>query len=139
MRATARSGCGAFGRSPRISAGICGIRGQGRAACAEFFAGWFQAFPDTHVDVHNVYFIGDVAVEQGTFTGTRDGALRGPTGDIPPTGRAVSVGYIQVLRFRDGTHTSFDLMFDRLAMLEQLGLSPDSTPAGRADPVEAAT
>jgi ketosteroid isomerase-like protein len=45
-------------------------------------------------------------------------------GDIPPTGRAVAVDYIQVLRFRDGKHTSFNLMFDRLLMLEQLGLVP---------------
>jgi hypothetical protein len=45
-------------------------------------------------------------------------------GDIPPTGRSVALDYIQVLRFRDGTHVSFHLMFDRLLMLEQLGLTP---------------
>ena len=33
---------------------------------------------------------------------------------------------IQVLRFRDGLHASFNLMFDRLLMLEQLGLVPAS-------------
>jgi hypothetical protein len=27
-----------------------------------------------------------------------------------------------VLRFRDGKHVSFNLMFDRLMMLEQLGV-----------------
>lgn len=45
-------------------------------------------------------------------------------GDIPPTGRTVKVDYIQVLRFRAGKHVSFNLMFDRLMMLEQLGLIP---------------
>jgi ketosteroid isomerase-like protein len=50
--------------------------------------------------------------------------LRTPTGEIPPTGRAVDLDYIQVLRFRDGRHVSFHLMFDRLLMLEQLGLVP---------------
>jgi ketosteroid isomerase-like protein len=39
------------------------------------------------------------------------------------------VDYIQVLRFRDGKHVSFHLMFDRLAMLEQLGLVPMSAAA----------
>jgi hypothetical protein len=29
-----------------------------------------------------------------------------------------------VLRFRDGKHVSFNLMFDQLTMLEQLGLVP---------------
>ena len=101
-----------------------GIRGQGKAACVEFFGSWFGAFSDAHVDVHQLHVVGDVAVEEGTFTGTHDGVLRSPTGEIPPTGRPVRIEYVQVLRFRDGKHASFDLLFDRLSMLEQLGLFP---------------
>jgi ketosteroid isomerase-like protein len=101
-----------------------GIEGQGKEACAQFFAGWFTAFPDAHVQVHALHITGDVAVEEGTFTGTHHGVLHTPAGDIPPTGRPVTVGYIQVLRFRDGQHVSFSLLFDRLLMLEQLGLAP---------------
>jgi steroid delta-isomerase-like uncharacterized protein len=100
------------------------IRGRGRQPCAEFFAGWFRAFPDARVDVHAVHIAGDVAVEEGAFSGTHHGVLHGPTGDLPPTGRTVRIGYIQVLRFRNGQHVSFNLMFDRLAMLEQLGVIP---------------
>ena len=100
-----------------------GISGQGKAACAQFFAGWFSAFPDAHVEVHALHLDGDVAVEEGTFTGTHRGALPGPAGHIPPTGRPVTVPYIQVLRFRDGQHASFSLMYDRLLMLEHLGLA----------------
>jgi len=101
-----------------------GARGQGKAACAAFFGSWFGAFPDAHVDVHDLHVVGDVAIEEGTFTGTHDGVLHTPTGDIPPIGRPVSIDYIQVLRFREGKHVSFNLMFDRLLMLEQLGLVP---------------
>jgi ketosteroid isomerase-like protein len=101
-----------------------GVRGEGKAACAKFFGSWFIAFPDTHVEVHNVHIFDDVPVEEGTFMGTHKGVLRGPIGDVPPTGRPVRLDYIQVLRFRDGKHTSFHLMFDRLLMLEQLGLVP---------------
>jgi steroid delta-isomerase-like uncharacterized protein len=107
-----------------------GMRGQGKTACAEFYAGWFQACPDTRVDVHNVHFIDELAVEEGTFSGTHDGALHSLTGDVPPTGRAVNVEYSQVLCFRDGKHTSFNLSFDRLRMLEQLGLIPAPAQAG---------
>src|SRR6201982_366796 len=89
-----------------------GLRGTGRDACARFYASWFSAFPDAHVEVHAVHIHGDVAVEEGTFTGTHDGVLHGPAGDIPPTGRRVRVDYIQVLRFRDGRHVSFNLAFD---------------------------
>ena len=106
-----------------------GMRGEGRSACAAFFGSWFSAFPDAHVDVQAVHILDDVAIEEGTFTGTHDGTLDTPAGAVPPTGRPVSVDYIQVLRFREGRHVSFHLMFDRLAMLEQLGLVP--APAAR--------
>jgi steroid delta-isomerase-like uncharacterized protein len=101
-----------------------GIEGQGKEACAAFFGGWIEAFPDAHVEITGVHIVDDVAVEEGAFTGTHHGVLRTPDGEIPPTGRPVRIDYIQVLRFRDGKHVSFHLMFDRLAMLEQLGLVP---------------
>jgi steroid delta-isomerase-like uncharacterized protein len=108
-----------------------GLRGEGKAACIEFYGGWFTAFPDAHVDVHSLHVIDNVAVEEGTFTGTHNGVLKSPMGDVPPTGRPVRIAYIQVLRFRDGKHVSFNLMFDRLSMLEQLGLIPAPSPADR--------
>src|SRR6476661_2795297 len=111
-----------------------GMRGEGKEACAEFYAGWFTAFPDAHVAISGLHIIDDVAVEEGTFTGTHDGVLRSSMGDVPPTGRSVRVDYIQVLRFRDGKHCSFNLMFDRLLMLEQLGLVPAAAPAGARRP-----
>ncbi len=83
-----------------------------------------------HVQVRDVHIAGDVAVEEGTFTGTHQGTLRSPAGDIAPTGRPVAVDYIHVLRFRDGKHISFNLIFDRLLMLEQLGLIPAPAPTG---------
>jgi ketosteroid isomerase-like protein len=101
-----------------------GIEGQGKEACAAFFGGWIEAFPDAHVEITGVHIVDDVAVEEGAFTGTHHGVLRTPDGEIPPTCHPVRVDYIQVLRFRDGKHVSFHLMFDRLAMLEQLGLVP---------------
>jgi predicted ester cyclase len=106
-----------------------GGRGEGKAACVEFYAGWFDAFPDAHVEIHDVHIIGDIATEEGTFTGTHDGVLHTPGGDVPPTGRSVSLAYIHVLRFRDGKHVSFNLVFDRLLMLEQLGLVPSGATA----------
>ena len=107
-----------------------GMGGEGKAACAQFFGRWLEAFPDGHVDVHDLHITGDIAVEEGTFTGTHDGVLRGPAGDVPPTGGPVTVDYIQVLRFRDGKNASFNLMYDLLPVLEQLGLIPAQQPAG---------
>jgi ketosteroid isomerase-like protein len=105
-----------------------GLGGEGKAACVEFYRGWLDAFPDAHVEVNKLYIIDDMAVEEGTFTGTHNGVLQSPMGDIPATSRSVAVDYIHVLHYRDGKHVSFDLMFDRLEMLEQLGLAPAPAP-----------
>ena len=107
-----------------------GMRGEGKAACAQYFAAWLGGFSDAHAEVHSVHIAGDVAVEEGTFTGTHNGVLHTPAGDIPPTGRHVRADYIQVVHFRDGKHSSFNLMYDQLEMLEQLGLMPTTAAAG---------
>jgi steroid delta-isomerase-like uncharacterized protein len=107
-----------------------GISGEGRQACAQFFAGWLGSFPDAHVKIRAVHIAGDVAVEEGTFTGTHDGVLHTSAGDIPPTGRHVTADYIEVHRFRDGKSIHSNLMYDQFEMLEQLGLMPVPAPAG---------
>lgn len=107
-----------------------GISGAGREACAQFFAGWLEGFPDAHVEVHSVYITGDVALEEGTFTGTHDGVLRTPAGDIPPTGRHVTAEFIEVHRFRDGKSIYSNLMYDQLELLNQLGLMPAPAASG---------
>ena len=56
--------------------------------------------------------------------------LHSPAGEVPATGRPVTVDYIQVLRFRDGKPVSFNLMYNQLLLLEQLGLIPAQQPAG---------
>ena len=107
-----------------------GMAGEGKAACVQFFGGWLGAFPDAHVEIHGLHIAGDVAVEEGEFTGTHDGVLHSPAGEVPATGRPVTVDYIQVLRFRDGKPVSFNLMYNQLLLLEQLGLIPAQQPAG---------
>ena len=99
-----------------------GMSSAGKQACAEHYAGLFTAFPDAHAMIQAVHVSGDVAVEEGTFTGTHQGALHTPAGDIPPTGRRVIADYVQVHHFRDGLIASVNLMYDRLLMLEHLGL-----------------
>ena len=106
-----------------------GVRGEGKAACAAFFGAWFGAFPDAHIEVHGL--------PRRRRRGRGGGHLHRharrrpphPQGDVAPTGRAVRIDYLQMLRFRDGRHVPFNLMFDRLLMLEQLGLVPAA--AGR--------
>ena len=107
-----------------------GMTSQGRDACIAFYSIWIEAFPDAHVDVHDVVITDDVAVEEGTFSGTHNGVFHSPMGDIPPSGKTVHAPYIQVLRYRDGKCVSANLMFDRMDLLEQLGLLPAAPAAG---------
>jgi ketosteroid isomerase-like protein len=90
------------------------VAGQGRAACVAFFRHWLEEFPDAHLSPDAVHVAGDLTVEHGLFTGTHDGVAR--------TGRSVAIEYVQLLRCRDAKLVAMTLMFDRLAMLEQLGL-----------------
>jgi ketosteroid isomerase-like protein len=94
-----------------------GICGKGRAACIEFFAGWFYDFPDAHLEVHAVHVADDAIVEEGTFTGTHSGVAR--------TDRPVALDYVQVMHFCEGKCARSSVIFDRLLMLEQLGLIQD--------------
>ena len=91
-----------------------GVLEQGKAACVELHRRWLADFPDARLDVRARHAVGDVVVEEGTFRGTHDGIAR--------TGRCVALEYVRVVRVRGGRHVSLHLMFDRLLMLEQLGL-----------------
>jgi hypothetical protein len=91
-----------------------GVEVKGRAACVEFHRRWLADFPDAYVEVRARHMVDDVVVEEGTFRGTHDG--------VAHTGRPVTLDYVRVARIRRGLHVSVSLMFDRLLMLEQLGL-----------------
>jgi predicted ester cyclase len=94
----------------------------------EFMQSWWTAFPDAHLTPREVLYPGtDCFVEEGTFHGTQDGVFHTPMGDIQPTHRPVSGEYISVSKCRGDKIVSQYLIFDRLQLLEQLGLVP--TPA----------
>src|SRR5438874_10551370 len=60
-----------------------GLNGHGKAACIEFYGSWFGAFSDAHVDVHGLHIVGDVAVEEGTFTEHPQRRAQKPDGRSP--------------------------------------------------------
>ena len=102
---------------------------RGRSAVKAFYRSWIDAFPDANVEIKAVTCTDDRAIEEGVFTGTHRNTLHGPGGDIPPTGRKVRIDYIQVIRYRGELTSAFNLVFDRLEMLEQLGLAPSRQTA----------
>ena len=91
-----------------------GVEENGKAACVDFHRRWLADFPDGHVDVRARHVIDHVVVEEGTFRGRHDG--------VAATGRSVCLDIVRVVEVHDGRQVSLDLTFDRLVMLEQLGL-----------------
>jgi predicted ester cyclase len=96
----------------------------------DFLQSWWDAFPDAHTIEREVLYAGtDTFVEEGTFHGIQDGVFRTPMGDIQPTHRPVSGEYISICKCRGDTIVSQYLLFDRMQLLEQLGLVPTAATA----------
>jgi steroid delta-isomerase-like uncharacterized protein len=109
-----------------------GMHARGREECVAFNTAWIEAFPDARIEVEKVHTDGDVAIVEGVFTGTHNGVFRTPAGDIPATRRKVRGEYVGINEFRDGKLVRQSLMYDRVQLLEQLGLAPVPAVAGRA-------
>jgi hypothetical protein len=88
----------------------------------DFYAGLFDAFPNAQFEARKLYILDEVAIEEGTFTGTHTGAGR--------TDRTVELDYVQVMSVEDGEYVSMKLLLDRLTMLEQLELVPGKECSG---------
>ena len=101
-----------------------GLVASGKDEIRRFTQGWFQGFPDCKATGSNVIVTDSHIIEEGVFTGTHTGVFPTPMGDIPPTGRSVSGAYVDVFEIRDGKILSDHLSFDRMELMEQLGLMP---------------
>lgn len=99
----------------------------GTTAGLKAFASDFRAaFPDWHSTVDEMIVEGDRVVERWTGRGTHRGEMQG----IPPTGKRVAVPGAVFYRIAGGKIVEFRGHFDRMSMMEQLGVIPGpGTPA----------
>jgi steroid delta-isomerase-like uncharacterized protein len=79
-----------------------------------------RAFPDGRMTIEDMVAEGDSVVTRKTFRGTHGGDFMG----LPPTGKAVRIGLIDILRITDGRITDHWLESDTLGLLQQLGAVP---------------
>lgn len=108
-----------------------GLSFAGPAEITAFLQSWWRAFPDAHSRVTRLHYCSDdTSVEEGVFEGTQDGIFETPMGDIQPTHRTVQGAYVNVLTIANGRAVSQRLIFDRLQLLEQLGLVPTPEAVG---------
>jgi predicted ester cyclase len=78
------------------------------------------AFPDFGITIDDVIAEGDRVVVRQTWSGTHQGEFMG----IPPTGRRVSFGVIDILRMADGRCVEHWGQMDSMGLMQQLGANP---------------
>lgn len=103
-------------------AGPGGLRGSGPEIVSTFYHLWQDSFPDNRCRTIRIVDGGGSGVVEAVFEGTHTAVLRAPSGDIAPTGRAVSVPFVNVCDFAGDQVTDFVLYFDQVELLTQLGL-----------------
>ncbi len=86
---------------------------------------WAEGFPDGRVTVDRVIESGDHVVVEFTGHGTHTGTLATSMGEIPATGRSVTLQFCDVMEFRNGKVQSQKTYFDSGSMMAQLGLTAD--------------
>ena len=107
-------------------------RFRGPSGAIEFSQMWADAFPDGRLKIDNVIASGDHVALQFTGTGTQTGPLKSPTGEIPATGRSVTLNLCDVQEIRDGKIRSVQSYFDSVSMLMQLGVMPETAIGAKA-------
>ena len=89
---------------------------QGQEGVKQLVSGFRGAFSDLYVAVEEVFGDGDRFAVRVTTNGTNDGELLGN----PPTGRSVKLPFVHFVTFVDGKYARDHVVYDRLALLEQL-------------------
>ncbi|WP_236791112.1 ester cyclase [Amycolatopsis sp. GM8] len=100
-----------------------GVRLSGAEGLDAFWDTWNEAFPDSQIIVTAIHEDATWGVLEARFTGTHTGVLRGPAGEIPPTGRTLDARFCNINRMSDGRIMDIHLYFDQVDLMTQLGLS----------------
>ncbi len=79
-----------------------------------------NAFPDFKATIDDIMAEGDKVVVRQTWSGTQNGEFMG----IPPTGKSVSFGVIDIIRIAGGKLVEHWGQMDSMGMMQQLGVIP---------------
>ena len=79
-----------------------------------------SAFPDFKATIDDIVAEGDKVVVRSTWSGTHKGEFMG----IPPTGKSVSFGVIDIIRIAGGKCVEHWGQMDSMGLMQQLGAIP---------------
>ena len=95
----------------------------------QFSQMWADGFPDGRVTIDNIVAAGEHVVVEHTGRGSQTGTLAAPGGDIPATGKSVTLQLCDVFRIEGGEIKSLRSYFDSASLLMQLGVLPETRVA----------
>jgi len=102
----------------RVSHMPGGVKLHGPEEHNQAFSQWSNAFSDIHRRIDHLVVEGDMAAARVTSTGKHTGEFMG----IPPTGTQVTLITHNIFRFEGDRIAEMWVEFDRLGILQQLGL-----------------
>jgi steroid delta-isomerase-like uncharacterized protein len=97
---------------------------KGADQMVQAYQGWKQAAPDGKGTITNAFGSGNLVLLEVTWTGTQTGPVVGPSGTIPPSGKAWNIMGAQVITIEGGQIRALRQYFDLLTMLQQIGAAP---------------
>ena len=96
---------------------------RGREAVISYLRQQVEVFPDAGFESVQKHESGNVAIDEGYFTGTHTAPLPLPSGDtVAPTGKQIRIRSCDLATVDAGLITQHHFYFDQMEFLEQLGL-----------------
>jgi steroid delta-isomerase-like uncharacterized protein len=93
---------------------------QGREGVKQLTAMMRNAFPDFKATIQDIIAEGDKVVIRMTWSGTQKGEFMG----VPPTGKSVSFGVLDIIRVAGGKFVEHWGQMDSMGLMQQLGAIP---------------
>ena len=100
---------------------------QGREGVKQLTTMMRNAFPDFTATIEDMVAEGDKVVIRMTWRGTQKGEFMG----VPPTGKTVSFGVLDIIRIAGGKFVEHWGQMDNMGMMQQLGAIPAPGQSGR--------
>jgi steroid delta-isomerase-like uncharacterized protein len=102
---------------------------RGPDGLKQFLSSFSAAFPDSRVEITNLFATEEHAVVEFIVRGTHTGILQSPAGAIAPTGRSFELRFCDVYQLRNRKIARHATYYDALGLMQQLGLIPGSGQA----------
>ncbi len=101
---------------------------KGRAAIEKDAADFFRGFSDIRFEVISIFEKGDRASAEIKMTGTNNGPLATPMGEVPATGKRVDLRGASIVRINaENLVVEEHRYYDTGTLMKQLGLAPEVT------------